>query len=208
MASLPFSKNNPIKVTLKSGEVVLARITRYNEATGMLNWIDKNEKWQGKSHVGNVVKATPEEILVWAKAQEAKFAPISSIMAKWVLGSTKRGPKMMEGYYYSIAVYRDGKKVGNIVDEGNGGCTDTRFKDHTVERAFQADCKAWAVANGASGTYLEAESEFWGWYEDERVKGITAEAYFKAQNDRFAELTKGQKPVTNSDAFVAAVNKA
>jgi len=208
MIPLPFSKHNPIKVTLKSGEVVLARITRYNEATGILNWIDKNEKWQGKSLVGNVVKATPEEIFAWSKAKEANMAPISPIMAKWSLGKTKRGPQMMEGYYYSAPILLNGKRVGEIIDEGNGGSVMTRCKDHTIDRAFQSDCKAWALANGASGSYLEADSEFWGWYEDERVKGITAEAYFKAQNDRFAELTKGQTPVTNSNAFASAVNGA
>lgn len=195
MIPLPFSKNNPIKVTLKSGEVVLARITRYSEETGMLNWIDKNEKWQGKIHVSKVVKATPEEVLAWSKAKEATMAPISPIMAKWSLGKTKRGPMMMEGYYFSAPVLLNGKRVGEVIDEGNGGSVMTRFKTHDLDRAFNADCKEWALAHGASGSYLEAACEFWGWYEDERTKGITAEAYFKAQNDRFAELTKGQTPI-------------
>jgi hypothetical protein len=114
----------------------------------------------------------------------------------------------MEGYYYSAPILLNGKKVGIIADEGNGGSNMTRFKDRTVESAFQASCKAWALANGASGTYLEADTEFWGWYEDERVKGITAEAYFKAEAERTAKWLESVKPVTNSDAFVAAVNGA
>jgi hypothetical protein len=126
-------------------------------------------------------------------------APISPIMAKWSIGKTKRGPMMMEGYYFSAPVLLNGKRVGEVIDEGNGGSVMTRFKDHALDRAFNADCKEWALASGASGSYLEAACEFWGWYDDERTKGITAEAYFKAKNDEMAAWLATVKPVHTGD---------
>lgn len=203
-------KNDIILVTRDNGTVTLGTATKVapwskNPKLTLVNYhFKEGEAMYASRADARKCSLAPAHMI----PKPPESAPVHSIMAAWSIGKTKRGPQMMEGYYFSAPILLNGKKVGIIADEGNGGCTMTRFKDRSVETAFQAACKAWAMANGASGTYLEAESEFWGWYEDERVKGITAEAYFKAQNERFAELTKGQKPVTNSDAFVAAVNGA
>lgn len=195
-------KNDNILVTRDNGKEYLGVATKVgpwskNPKITVVNYHFKDEMgvaWSAKADARKCRMAPADMI---PKPPEA--APIHPIMAKWSLGKTKRGPMMMEGYYFSIPVLLNGKRVGEIIDEGNGGNNDIRFKDHTMERAFAADCKAWALACGASGSYLEAETEFWTWWDDERVKGVTAEAYFKAQNDRFAELTKGQTPVHTGD---------
>jgi hypothetical protein len=203
MFTLPFSKHNPIKVTLKNGEVIFARITRVNEATGKVSWIDLKEKWKGSTHVTRAVKATPEELNVIykerdavEKAKVANMAPVDPCMAGWELGKTQRGPLMMEGHYYHVSVLFNGKRVGKIVDEGNGGPTMTEhFKDHTLEKQFNKDCETWAKNNGACMSYLEAAAEFWHWWEKERIEGKDAKTYFKEQREQFEEFSKGQTPI-------------
>ena len=182
-------KNNSIKVTCKDGSVILAQvkaITEYGPTpdTWLVNWKSLDGEWKGKAYLKNCVKMTPLECAEAAKAREAKFAPIDPIMAKWTLGTTKRGPQMMEGYYFSIAVYLGAKKVGEIIDEGNGGCVITRFKDHSL--AFEKDCDTWALANGADGRTNNGIEHFWGWYDDARPKGIDAKKFF--ENERMEML--------------------
>jgi hypothetical protein len=178
------AKNSPIKVTLKNGSTILANVTKVDG--NAVSWIAKDKTWKGKMNLTSVVPATPLECAEWAKAQAAKEAPIDPIMAKWTLGTIKRGPKMMEGYYFSIGVYRDGKKCGEMIDEGNGGCVITRFKDHSVGLAFEKDCDNWALANGADGRTNSGIEHFWGWYDEARPKGIDAKKFF--ENERMEML--------------------
>ena len=204
-------KNNSIKVTCKDGSITLARVVSVKENTinadaSLVSWKSLDGEWKGKAYLKNCVKMTPLECAEAAKEREAKFAPIHPIMQKWTLGTTKRGPQMMEGYYFSIAVYLGAKLVGKIVDEGNGGPTDVQFKDHSVGVAFEKDCMEWCKVNGASLTHIEAAAEYWGWYDDARPHGIDAVAFFKTQADEHAKWLASVKPITNSDAFAAAVN--
>ena len=209
----PIVKNNSIKVSCKDGSVVLARVVSVKENTinadaSLISWKSLDGEWKGKAYLKHCVKMTPLECAEASLAREAKFAPIHPIMAKWMLGTTKKGPMMMEGYYFSIAVYLGAKLVGKIVDAGQGGPTDVQFKDHNIGRAFEKDCMEWCRVNGASLTHIEPAAEYWGWYDDARTKGIDAAAFFKAQAEEHAKWLATVKPITNSDAFVAAVNGA
>jgi hypothetical protein len=195
MFTLPCHKHNPIKVTLKNGEVILARITRFNEATGKVCWIDKGEKWKGSTHCSRIVKATPEEVLAWSKAHEVAMAPVDPILAGYELGKTKRGPMMMEGYYFAVPVYHNGKKIGEIVDEGQGGDVIFNAKyQWGTELPFREVVRKWAMTNGASGTYLEELSELWAWWDEARPKGKDAKTFFKEQNEEMAKLFPGPRP--------------
>lgn len=196
MFTLPCHKHNPIKITLKNGEVILAKITRFNDETGKVNWKDKADPpmWSGTTHCTRVIKATPEEVLVWAKAHAVTLAPTDPCMARWSLGKTKRGPMMMEGYYFAVPVLLNGKKVGEIIDEGNGGSVMTRFKDHLLATAFEKDCTEWCRKNGASMDYLEAESEFWAWWDEGRAKGKDAATFIKEQREETEKMFPGPRP--------------
>lgn len=196
MFTLPCHKHNPIKITLKNGETILAKITRFDPETGKVCWKDKAEKWKGSTHCTRVIKATPEEVLAWSKAHEVAVAPLDPCMAGWELGKTQRGPMMMEGYYYHVMVLFNGKRVGKIVDEGNGGPTMTEhFKDHTLEKVFNDNCTTWARNNGADMQYLEAASEFWAWWDEGRTKGLDAKSFFKEKNEEMAKWLGKQTPI-------------
>jgi hypothetical protein len=116
-------------------------------------------------------------------------------MAKWTLGKTKRGPCMDEGYYYEANILLHGKKVGLIVDEGNGGCTITRFIDHRITINFHNDCMEWAKANCADMDHIEAESDFWQWWDEARPIGKDAFIFFKEKNEEMASWSSNAKPI-------------
>lgn len=193
--NLHFSKHNTIKITLDDGSTILARITRYNEQTGKVCWIDRDEKWKGSMHASKVVVASPKEVAEWSANKASKVAPLDPCMAGYELGKTKKGPMMMEGYYFSVAVYKDHKKIGEIVDEGNGGTVDTRnFKNPADERLFNEACRKWCENNGADLQYVEEASEFWTWWDTARLNGTDAKTYFKEKNETFAKMFGEQKP--------------
>ena len=184
-------KNNSIKVTSKDGSVILSRVVSVKPNgivadASLVSWKSLDGEWKGKAYLKNCVKMTPLECAEAAKAREAKFAPVDPIMAKWVMGTTKKGPLMSDGYYFSIAVYLGAKKVGEVIDEGNGGCVITRFKDHSLGLAFEKDCDTWSLANGADGRTNSGIEHFWGWYDDARPKGIDAKKFF--ENERMEML--------------------
>lgn len=206
MFALPCHKNNPIKITLKNGEMILAKITRFNESTGKVSWVDKNGNWKGSLHCSKVVNATPDEVLAFHKATEATLAPVHPIMAKWSLGKMKQGPLMREGHYYSAYVMLNGTKCGEVIDDGSGGCVITRFNAQGLALAFSTDCIEWCKVNGANTDHLEAESEFWGWWEEGRTKGKDAVTFFKEKEEEMATWSASIKPITNSDEFAKAVN--
>lgn len=203
-------KNDNILVTRDNGKEYLGVATKVgpwskNPKVTVVNYHFKDEMgvaWSAKADARKCRMAPADMI---PKAPEA--APTHPIMAKWSLGKTKRGPEMMEGYYFAVPVLLNGKRVGEIIDEGNGGGTMTRFKDRDTEKAFLADCKAWCVAHGDANPY-ECEGDFWGWWDESRPKGKDSATHFKEEAERWAEMTKGQTPITNSDAFANAVNKA
>jgi hypothetical protein len=197
MFTLPFSKHNPIKITLKNGEVILARITRFNAETGKVNWIDKGEKWKGTTHVTRLVKADPKEIADWAAAKASKVAPVDAGVSKWEIGPMRKGPMMMEGYYFASTVLYEGKRVGKIVDRGDGGPTDLEFNDHTLERQFIADTKKWAIDNG--GDEHDGFEEFWTWFLDDRPNGITAKTYFAEKKAEMEKWLANTKPIHTGD---------
>lgn len=183
-------KNDPILVTRDNGEVWVGKATKVapwtkNPKITVVTFIssDENGDFRCTADARRCTIAPAD-----ALPKEAETHPI---MAKWSLGKTKRGPEMMEGYYYSVPVLLNGKKVGEIIDEGNGGGNFTRFKDHTLEIAFNADCKAWAKANGDDSEYEHA-SEFWGWWEEAKPKGKDAVTYFKEKKERMLKWMAGQ----------------
>jgi hypothetical protein len=194
MFTLPFSKNNPIKITLKDGSTILARITRFNPDNGKVNWIDLDEKWKGFLHVSKVVKADPKEIATLAAAKAAKVAPVDPIMSSWTIGPMKRGPMMMEGYYYSSTIIFANKRVGKIVDRGDGGMTDLEFSDYALQRQFVECTKRWAIDNGAEDSpYASFIDDYWTWYLEDRVNGKDAKTYFaekKAEMEKWRANTK------------------
>lgn len=215
-------KNDWILVTRESGEVILGQATKVgpwakNPKITVVNFHftdDKGLMYAAKADARKCVMAPADRI---PKGPEP--AAIHPIMAKWSLGKTKRGPMMREGHYFAVPVKLNGKTVGEIIDEGNGGCTETRFKDRHTEKQFHDDCLEWCKANGADMTYLEVESEFWSWWDEARVKGIDSAAYFKAMNDDRAKWlgTDTPRPVSTvaaillqnamtTDQFAATVN--
>lgn len=197
---IPIVKNNSIKVSCKDGSVVLARVVSVKENTinadaSLVSWKSLDGEWKGKAYLKHCVKMTPLECAEAAKAHEAKFAPVHPIMEKWMLGTTKRGPQMMEGYYFAIGVYRNNKKVGEVIEEGNGGPVITRFNDPSLAHAFAKDCTEWCRVNGASMAYLEAEAEYWNWYDNARPKSKDAVTFFKEKNEERATWAASVKPI-------------
>ena len=198
------SKHRPIKVTLKDGRTILARVTKQDG--DKINWISKDNTWKGKCLFSSVVQATPEEVLAFVNAQKAKLAPIHPLMANWTLGTTKRGPKMMEGYYYEVPIFYKNRCVGSLVDEGNGGCVDVRINDRACANQLSEDSKNWVEACGAKDS-RESESSFWTWWEEARPHGKDSVTFFKESEAEIAQWLKDVKPVTNSRWFADEVNK-
>jgi hypothetical protein len=199
--TLPFSKNNPIKVTLTNGKgTVLAKITRFNEETGKVCWIDLDRKWKGSMHVTHVVRAEPKEIAdraaAAAAAAAAKAAPVDAVVSKWEIGPMRRGPMMMEGYYFASTILYEGKRVGKIVDRGDGGMTDLEFSDYALQRQFVEDTKKWAEANGAEiSPYVSNIDDFWDWFLVDRPNGITAKTYFAEKKAEMAKWLAKHTPI-------------
>jgi hypothetical protein len=108
-------------------------------------------------------------------------------MKDWDVGPMKRGPMRMEGYYFSSTVSFQGKKVGKIVDRGDGGMVDLEFKDYNLHRKFGEDANKWAIANG--GDANDGYEEFWTWMTDDRPKGIDAKKFFENQRMEMLKWT-------------------
>lgn len=190
-------KNDNILVTRDNGKEYLGVATKVgpwkpNPKITVVNYHFKDEMgvaWSAKADARKC-RLAPADMI--PKPPEA--APIHPIMAKWSLGKTKRGPMMMEGYYFAIPVLLNGKRVGEIIDEGNGGSNFTRFKDHNLAREFENDCKEWAKANGDTSEYEHA-TEFWGWWDEARPSGKDAATYFKEKNEEMAKWLANVKPI-------------
>jgi hypothetical protein len=182
-------KNDWIYVTRDNGDVILGIATKVapwskNPKITVVNWKDAAETFTCTADARRCRLATPDEVAKFNDAKSANYAPMDPCMAGWSLGKTKRGPQMMEGYYFAIGVYKDNKKVGEIVDEGNGGCVVTRFKNHADETLFREACRKWAMQNLADGRYADELEHFWGWWDEARPNGISAKDYFKNEKEQ------------------------
>ena len=189
-------KNSLINVKRADGTTILARATKVapwvkNPKVTVVNWISFDEKWKAVADLKNCTLATALEVSAASKALEAAFAPLDESMKGWSLGSLKKGPQMMEGYYFSAPIFFNGNKVGEIIDEGNGGCVITRFKDHTLAMTFEAACDKWALENGADGRCADGKENFWGWWDDARPKGIDAKTFFKGEKESMLKFFTG-----------------
>jgi hypothetical protein len=170
-------KNDTIIVKPKDGTERIARATKVapwskNPKFTVVNWISLCGEWKGKADAKNCTTAPAEAI--------PQPAAVHPIMAAWSFGKTKRGPQMMEGYYFAAPILHNGKKVGEMVDEGNGGGAYPERMEPVLRQKFHDDCVAWVKANGCDDTFGMEES-YWGWYENSRNKGIDAAAHFKAE---------------------------
>ena len=179
-------KNDHITVLRDNGEVIRGVATKVapwskNPACTVVNY-----HFTDKDGLAYASKADAKRCTVIPAEMVAEtMAPVHPIMAKWSLGKTKRGPEMREGHYYEVPVLLNGKKVGLIVDEGNGGMIITRFKDHNLSINFDNDCREWAKANGDTSD-SEHATEFWSWWDDARPKGKDAATYFKEKEAQLA----------------------
>lgn len=186
-------KNNSIKVTCKDGSVILAQvkaITEYGPTpdTWLVNWKSLDGEWKGKAYLKHCVKMTPLECAEASIARQAKFAPLDACMAGYSLGKTKRGPMMNEGYYFSISVYKDNKKIGDIIEEGSGGPVITRFKNHADGILFTEACRNWCQKNLADGRYADECELFWSWWDEGRPKGISALDFNKSEKEQMRKM--------------------
>lgn len=186
-------KNDHITVLRDNGEVIRGVATKVapwskNPAITVVNYHFTDTK-DGLAYSS---KADARRCTVIPAEMVAEtMAKTHPIMAKWSLGKTKRGPMMMEGYYFSVPILLNGKKVGEIIDEGNGGMNFTRFKDHNLSINFDNDCREWCKANGDTSEHEHA-SEFWGWWDEARPLGKDAVTYFKEKNERFMKWMAGK----------------
>jgi hypothetical protein len=189
-------KKSWIQVTRQSGEVVLGIATKVapwskNPKYTIVRWKDAAETYSCDADATKCRLATPAEIAAFTDAKLAKYAPVDPSMAQWSLGKIKRGPQMMEGYYFAIPVLFNGVKVGELVDEGNGGCVITRFKDYTLAKTFEDACDKWALENGADGRCNDGKEHFWGWWDEARPKGIDAKTFFKSERESMLKFMAG-----------------
>jgi len=180
-------KNDIILVTRDDGSVVVGTATKVapwskNPKLTLVGYHFKEGEamYASRADARKCILAPAEMI---PKAPEP--APVHSIMAKWSLGKTKRGPQMMEGHYYEVPVLLNGKKVGLIVDHGDGGMNINRFKDFNLSINFDNDCREWAKANGDTSDGEHA-TEFWGWWDEARPNGKDAATYFKEKEAQLA----------------------
>jgi hypothetical protein len=184
-------KNDWILVKRESGEKHLGRATKVapwnkNPKVTVVHWINVEETYKFTADARNCSLA-PESMKPLAKV----FPDAGRFMAGWTLGKMKRGPQMMEGYYFASPVLLHGKKVGEIIDAGNGGPVMTRFKDHTVAKTFEGACDKWCLDNGADGRYSDGHEHFWSWWEEGRYKGIDPKTFFKAEKEDMSKFMAG-----------------
>lgn len=196
-------KNDYILVTRENGETWFGRAVKVapwtkNPKITVVNYHYKDANGDEYKVTADARKCVLAPTDMHPKAPEV--APLDPCMAGWELGKTQRGPMMMEGHYYHVMVLFNGKRVGKIIDEGNGGPTMTgHFNDRTLEKVFNDNCTTWAKNNGADMNYLEAASEFWAWWDEYRPKGKDAKTYFKEQKEEFAKMFGKQTPIITGD---------
>ena len=189
-------KNSIINVNRKDGTIILARATKVapwvkNPNVTIVNWISFDEQWKSTADLKNCTLATALEVSAASKEKEVAMAPLDACMEGYSLGKTKKGPMMMEGYYFAIGVYKDNKKIGELVDEGNGGPVMSRFTNHADGIIFGEACRKWAMQNLADGRYGDEYEHFWGWWDEARPKGIDAKTYFKNEKEHMLKFMAG-----------------
>jgi hypothetical protein len=185
---MTITKNSIINVSRDDGTVILARATKVapwskNPNLTVVNWHSFDGKWKGRADARKCTLATAQEVSAATAAIQSAMAPVEGSMKGWTLGDTKRGPMMMEGYYFSAAIFLEGNRVGKIVDSGTGGLVDVEISNAAVNNKFQEDVNKWAMENGADGRYSDAAEHFWSWWDKARPKGIKAADHFKAEKE-------------------------
>jgi hypothetical protein len=190
-------KNDWIRVTRSDGTIIVGKATKVgpwskHPMITVINYHFTDSKdgleYTSKADARKCVKAMPCDI---PKGPEP--AKMDDSMKDWEIGPMRKGPQMMEGYYFSSIVSYKGKKVGKIVDRGDGGDTDLEFKDYTIQQKFVDDTKKWAAANG--GGEQDGYDEFWAWMTEDRLKGIDAKTFFANEKAKIESWLKGVKPV-------------
>jgi hypothetical protein len=190
-------KNDWIRVTRNDGTIIVAKATKVapwskNPVVTVVNYIFTDPAnglmYSSKSDARKCVKAMECDI-----PKGPKLAPLDPVVADWEVGPLRRGPAMTDGYYFSSTVSYKGKKVGKIVDRGDGGCTDLEFKDYNLQNKFMDDTKKWAAANGGGAN--DGTDEFWAWMTEDRLKGVDAKTFFVNEKAKIESWLKGVKPV-------------
>jgi hypothetical protein len=177
-------KNDRIFVTRDNGEVLLGVATKVGPWSKNPNITVVNYHFK-KGDASFTSKADARRCKIAPPEMAPPKAEVHPIMKDWDVGPLRRGPMMMEGYYFHSMLSFCGKRVGKIVDAGNGGPVELEFKDRKIEQKFIDDAKKWALANG--GDENDGFEEFWSWMTDERNNNISAEAFFKAKKEEFAK---------------------
>jgi hypothetical protein len=190
-------KNDWIQVTRDNGEVILGIATKVapwskNPKRTVVNYKDVADTFTSRADAVRCKIADPILVAATAANIASKYAPLDACMAGWSLGKMKKGPQMMEGYYFASPILFNDVKVGEIIDEGNGGCVITRFKDHNLAKTFEDACDKWALENGADGRYADGKEHFWGWWDDARTKGIDAKTFFKNEKEEMLPFMAGR----------------
>jgi len=131
-----------------------------------VNWISLDNAFKGVSDIRKCAE------------MEDPAAPTDPIMARWSIGKEKMGPMMREGHIFSSPLMLDGKKIGSIVDGGNGG-TMYVIAPNTERNLFEKNCAQWSEVNGAEKS--DTIAKFLGWWHDARPLGTDAKMYFASE---------------------------
>jgi hypothetical protein len=185
---MTIKKGSLIKVTTIDGATHPARATKvapFKSGALSVCWISLDGQWKGKSKIENCHMLTDQEIVAATPA----VAPTHATMSSWAYGKEKRGPMMMEGYYFASPIYFNGKRVGQQVDYGNGGAMEVECGE--LNAKFYADCLLWEMANHKNDKPCEPHANFYEWWHDHRPRGITAAEYFKASEIEMAKMLAG-----------------
>lgn len=184
---MAITKKSILSVTLKDGSTILAKITKIDAATGKVSWADLNGAWRGSLHISRAVEATVFQLNARELEKEALKAIADPIIAAWSFGPQRRGPLMREGYYFSSVVFHNGKRVGKIVDRGDGGEVVLEFVDRALASSFEHDVRQWVSISG--GDIHDGISDFWSWMTEHRNLGVDAAQFFAKKAGNSAHLS-------------------
>ena len=176
---MTLSKGSIVAVKLKDGTTVNATITKIgpwkkNPKITIVDWNSLDLKLSGTN--------LPEHCTI---IPDPAAIP-DPLIADWSLGPTKKGPAMMEGYYFSSILYYKGKKVGKIVDRGDGGMNDVEAPS-TIANQFTHDILAWSNKYSLS-EHGDEIAEWWTWWEGYRPTGMDAPTYFKKRKEEMDKM--------------------
>lgn len=105
--------------------------------------------------------------------------------------------KGMEGYGLNANITLDGKKIGEVLDEGSGGCPFFTFPSRTDREAFEAHCMAWWKSEGCKqrqegmNEWAERNKVSPVVYEEESTHGVME--YWVSEQETAAQVEKERK---------------